>query len=221
MEMNMENLQQRLNDDEVIEFETPTIVLASASPRRAKMLEKYGVRFVRILSSFDDIELNNQFPHEGVTKKQESYYAKSMALAKLQPFIGKVKNGAVITADTTVYCDGRILEKPYTKEKCREQHEFMSGKTTWVYTAIAIYFNGKIRCALQKLKVKILPLPDHVIEEICNEPETLDCSGFRRAGALAPYAISRESTPTGGLSVPMVLQILKKLKFPNETIFVD
>jgi len=91
MEMNMENLQQRLNDDEVIEFETPTIVLASASPRRAKMLEKYGVRFVRILSSFDDIELNNQFPHEGVTKKQESHYAKSMALAKLQPFVDKIK----------------------------------------------------------------------------------------------------------------------------------
>jgi len=217
--MNAKNFQEEFRRGGTIEFETPTIVLGSASPRRVKMLEKHNIRFMQILSTFDDTELNDQFPHEGVTHKQESCYARTMAIAKLRPYIGKVKNGAVITADTTVYCDGRILEKPYTKEKCREQHEFISGKTTWVNTAIAIYFNGKVHCKLQKLKVNILQLPGHVIDEICDEPETLDCSGYRRAGALAPYAISKENTPTGGISVPIILRILKKLKYPKEFIF--
>ena len=208
------DFQQSFNTGETIQFDTPTIVLASNSPARAKMLDQAGIKFIKLLSNFDDATLNDTYPHQNVSKRQEAKYARTMALAKLEPFVGKVKNGAIITADTTLLCQGRILEKPITKEKCREQHEFISGKTTYLYTAIAIYFNGKTLCKIQKIKVKIKPLPDHIIEEICNEPETLNAAGFRRAGALKPYTIA-SNPETGGMCIPLVRKMLRKIGFSN------
>jgi len=208
------NLNDRLSRGEIIEFAKPTIILASASPRRAKKLTEHGIEFIQIKSPVDDSEINEQFPHEGINKRQQLKYVKKMALAKLQPFIGKVKNGAVITCDTTALCDGRILEKPVTKEKCREQHEFISGKTAYTYNAMAVYWepSGKTRCAVEIIKVKFKPLPAEVIEIICNEPETLDCAGYRRAGALGAYVVNNAPL-SNGICMPLVLKMLKKLGF--------
>lgn len=204
----------------LIEFKRPTIVLASNSPRRERVLREHNIRFVKFPSPFDDSTVNDDFSHENVTKRQEEQYAKSMTLAKLQPFIDNSRNAAVITADTTVLCMGRILEKPITRDKCREQHQFISGKKTVVYTAIAVYYDGKVKCDLLKAKVRIKPLPPEVIEEICNEDETLDCAGFRRAGALRPYAVfSKRNKDSRGISIPMILKMLRKFGFPKSEIY--
>ena len=210
--LGVENLQQRLSHGETVAFERPVIILASASPRRARKLTEYGIDFIQIKSPVDDSDINEQFPHEGVSKRQELKYAKKMALAKLQPFIGKIKNGAVITCDTTALCDGRILEKPGTHEKCREQHEFISGKTAYTYNAMAVYFNGKTRCAVEIIKIKFKPIPADVIETICDEPEALDHAGYRRAGALGAY-VANNAPLSNGISVPLILKMLKKLGF--------
>ena len=213
-------LQAKFNSGENIEFEKPTIVLASASPRRSQLLSNAGVRHIQIVSSVDDTELNSQHAHEGVSQEQEIEYAKQMALAKLQPFIGRVKNGAVITADTTVFCNGRILEKPITKERCKEQHEFLSGKTNINYTAYAIYFNGQVLCEVMATPVKIQKLSPETIEAICNEPEILDCAGYRNQGQIGAFLKFKESHRANltGLHIPFILRMLKKIKFPKEHI---
>jgi len=210
--MDANTLQEKLNNGETVEFDAPTIILASASPRRARELTSHGIKFIQIKSPFDDSTINAEFPHDNVTDEQEEEYTKAMALAKLQPFIGKVKNAAVIVADTTALCAGRILEKPITKERCREQHEWISGKTAWTHNAMAVYFNGKTECALEKIEVKFKVIPAEIIEEICNEPETLDCAGYRRAGALGAYVVN-DARRSNGINVPMVLEMLKRLNF--------
>jgi len=209
------DLQQRFNKGETIEFENLTIVLASASPRRSKILHDTGVEYVQIVSSVDDTELNKKFPHEGISKIKALNYVKKMALAKLQPFIGKIKNGAVITADTSILCDGRILEKPLTKERCKEQHEFLSGKANINYTAYAVYFDGKVLCKVMPTKVKVKRLPPQVIESICNEPEILDCAGYRNQGQINPYLRfnKKHTNNLTGLYFPFVLGVLKKVGF--------
>jgi len=203
---------------EQIKFEKPTIVLASASPRRAKHLTDAGIEFVQIPSPVDDTELNDAHPHVGVSRRKEIKYTKQMALAKLQPFIGNVKNGAVITADTTAYCKGRILEKPLTANKCREQHEFLSGKTNLAITAVAIYYNGKIASRAMISKVKIKPLSSQVIDEICGKSETLDAAGYRSAGAINPYVVIKSNPHrlnVQGLDPSLVKKLLRKVGFPK------
>jgi len=183
----MKNLQERFNSGEIIEFEKPTVVLASASPRRSRLLTEHGVEHVVIVSTVDDTDINFEHPHEGVSKKQEIEYSKQMALAKLAPFVNKIKNGAVICADTSVFCAGKILEKLLTVEKCRAQHQFLSGKKNINYTAYAVYYNGVVLCRVMATKVKIKPLSAELIEQICKEPEILDCAGYRHQGLIAPY----------------------------------
>jgi septum formation protein len=177
------------------------------------MLDDAGIKHVKIVGPIDDTKVNMQYAHENVSKKQQRDYVKEMALLKIKPFIGKVENGAVIAADTTVFCKGRILEKPLTKERCKEQHEFFSGKTTINYTGYAVYYNGKTLCRVMATKVRVARLPKAVIQEICNEPEILDCAGYRNQGNIGPYLRLKESQRGNltGLHIPFVLKMLKSV----------
>jgi len=208
-------LQKKFKNGEVIEFDTPTIILGSSSPRRSRLFKENNIPHVQIPSTVDDTELNHLHPHKDVSKKQVIAYAKNMALAKLKPFIGKVVNGAVITMDTTAYLEGRILEKPITPECCREQHLFISGKTNIAYTAYAIYCNGKTVCRVMASKVKIKKLPEDIITACCSDPETLDAAGYRNLGPIFPYVKIRESHRANvtGVHIPFVLKMLKAVGF--------
>ena len=184
---NQNELQNRFNCGEVIELASPTVVLASASPRRSRLLDAAGIKHVKVVSTVNDSELNYKFAHDGIGESQAVEYVEQMALAKLAPFVGKIKNGAVITADTIIYCDGKILEKPLTVERCREQHEFISGKTNINYTGYAVYYNGKKLSRVMPTKVSVDVLPKEIIEQILLEPEILDCAGYRNQGNISNY----------------------------------
>jgi MAF protein len=214
--MNMSN--QNMPDSKAIQFNTPTIVLASNSPRRERILRAAGIQFVKLQSGIDDSTFNFEFNHDDVSAKQVKQYVKQMALTKLKPFTGRVKNTAVITADTVVWCDNKILEKPMTVEKCTEQHEFISGKTNYVYTAVAVYNSNtdKTLCKVLISKVKIAKLSSQVIKQICAEPETLDASGYRSTGAIRPYIKiknSEHALNVEGISPKLVKKLLKQLGF--------
>ena len=199
-----------------IQFDKPTIILASASKLRAKNLEDAGIPFIIKVSSVDDSKLNDLYPHEGVSKRQDAKYTKEMALAKLQPFIGNVKNAAVITADTTCYCCGTILEKAITKDKCREHHKMLSGNVNYVYTAVAIYYNGKVVSDVMKTRVKVDVIPDDVIEQICEENDTLWAAGYRSAGKIRPYLNIKNTEHqrnVEGISPKFVKKLLKKVGY--------
>ncbi|MCL2570167.1 MAG: Maf family protein [Firmicutes bacterium] len=209
------NLQERFNNGEIIKFPEPTLILASASRYRGQIMEQAGYKITKIISTVDDTEINHDHPHENVNSRQETQYAKQMALAKLQPFIGKIKNGAVITVDSSAFCHGRILEKPLTKEKCREQHEFLSGKTNYAYVGYAVYYNGKILTKVKKSKVKIKNLPEEIIQTICNEDHTLNCAGYRTSGAIGPYVIIKPTHKNNviGIDPKLVTKMLRKIGF--------
>ena len=188
----MKELQDKFDAGEIIEFAKTTIVFTSKSKWRKKLLDEAGIKYVVITSDFDDTDINYQHAHTGVSKKEEKNYAREMAIAKMQPFVGKIKNGIVITADTTLFCQGRILEKPLTKERCKEQHSYISGKKTYIYTSIAAYYNGKILTDVLVVKCKIHKLSPEIIEEISNEEETLNCAGFRTGGAIRNHMTFKE-----------------------------
>jgi predicted house-cleaning NTP pyrophosphatase (Maf/HAM1 superfamily) len=97
-------------------------------------------------------------------------------------------------------------------EKCREQHKFISGKRVYAITAIAVHYNGKTLARVMCTPNKIAPLPDDIIEQICNEPYTLQCAGFRSTGAIAPYCKTREKHKQNliGLDVRMLKRMLRK-----------
>ena len=197
-------------------FDKPTIVLGSGSPHRAKILTEHGIDFVKILMPIDEDSINQEVPHTGVDIKFARDYVKMLALEKQKPFVGMIHNGAVITADTVVWCDDVILEKPITREKCRTQHEFISGKITYALTAHAVYYNGKSTVAVKSSLLGIEPLPQAVIEEILTEEVTLQCAGYCTGGAIKNYVWWNKGHANNirGLDVGVVRKLLGKVKFP-------
>lgn len=210
--------QQKFNKGQVIDFEVPTVVLASNSPRRAKVLTGAGIDFVKIIGAVKEEEEHKKYKREGIELEHAVLYANAVAYSKMRSLVGRIKNGAVVTADTVVWCDGRVIEKPLTKEKCAEQHRFLMGKTNYAITAVAVYFNGKSAQASKNSKVKIKKMPEEVIEAICNEPEALDAAGYAyndKTSAIHPYFSVRKCQYNNmlGLDIKIVKKLLKKVGF--------
>ncbi len=106
------------------------IILASNSPRRKDLLTKMGVDFeVRIK------EINEDFPSDLSAKEVAEYLAKKKSNAYRDSVS---KNELVITADTLVSSEDKILNKPETKEEARQMLEFLSNNTHEVITGVSL-----------------------------------------------------------------------------------
>ena len=106
------------------------IILASNSPRRKDLLTKMGVDFeVRIK------EINEGFPSDLSAKEVAEYLAKKKSNAYRDSVS---KNELVITADTLVSSEDKILNKPETKEEARQMLEFLSNNTHEVITGVSL-----------------------------------------------------------------------------------
>lgn len=107
-----------------------TIYLASASPRRRKLLKILNLKF----KSFS-VELNEEIldgEHPVATVKRLS--AEKLELAK-----EKVKKGIIITADTIVVLEKRIIGKPKDQKDAQKILKSLSGNTHTVYTGFSIF----------------------------------------------------------------------------------
>ena len=106
------------------------IILASKSPRRKELLKELGLQF-DILSYDTDESFPDDMPVSEVPK--------FLANQKMKPFEDKISNDAlVITADTIVYCDNKILGKPGNYDEAFEMIKMLSGKWHEVATGVCI-----------------------------------------------------------------------------------
>ncbi len=107
------------------------IYLASASPRRAELLNQIGVNFDVLNVAVDE----NSKQHESV----EDYVAR-LAFAKVIAGreVAPDKEKPVLGADTAVFVDGEILGKPLNFDDGKRMLLLLSGKTHQVLTAVSI-----------------------------------------------------------------------------------
>ena len=86
------------------------LFLASASPRRATLLEQLGLKFETLVCEIDETVLNGERPMS---------YAKRMALWKAMSALKKVdsEHSLIISADTSVVLSDRVLTKPTDFDK--------------------------------------------------------------------------------------------------------
>lgn len=107
------------------------IVLASNSPRRKELLQRMGVNFkVRTLFGIDESypdSLRGEDIVCYISRNKAKAYQSSMA-----------PNELLITADTIVYVDGEVMDKPKNAEQAKEMLHKLSGKTHQVITGVTI-----------------------------------------------------------------------------------
>ena len=107
------------------------VILASNSPRRKELLAGLGVEYeVRTLPDVDE-----SYPETLQGAYIPLYIAREKAdayKALLQP------DELMITADTVVWLDGRVLGKPADREEALQMLRSLSGHTHEVFTGVCI-----------------------------------------------------------------------------------
>ena len=107
------------------------IILASKSPRRRELLEMLDIDFECL--TIDGIE--EKYP-ENLEPERVPEYLAELKAAAYRKVIGK--NDIVITADTVVISNGKILGKPANREDAVEMLLDLSGHTHKVVTGVSV-----------------------------------------------------------------------------------
>lgn len=105
------------------------IWLASASPRRKKLLEQLNIFFKTISVDVDEKIKKGESPIKAV---------KRLSLEKMDKAKKEVKRGIIITADTIVVLNGKIIGKPIDKKDAERILEKLSGRIHIVYTGFSV-----------------------------------------------------------------------------------
>ncbi len=105
------------------------LILASASPRRQKLLGRLGVRFdVRPVEIAEDAGAS----------RDPQIVARRLARAKAEAARLADEQAPILAADTVVAFDGRIFGKPADAGEAREMLRALRGRTHEVVTALAV-----------------------------------------------------------------------------------
>ena len=103
----------------------PTLILASASPRRLELLRQTGLEFKAIPSDADEIH-NEQLTAAELS--QINAYRKARAVSK------KFPDALVIAMDTLVASGSKLFGKPKNTAEARRMLEELQGRTHEVVT---------------------------------------------------------------------------------------
>lgn len=133
-----------------------SIVLASNSPRRKELLQRMGLNFkVRTLFGIDESypdSLRGEDIVRYISRSKANAYRSSMAPDEL-----------LITADTIVYIDGKVLGKPQSPENAKEMLRTLSGKIHQVITGVTILTANRTEDFGVTSQVKFAELTDDEI----------------------------------------------------------
>jgi septum formation protein len=149
---------------------TCRLILASASPRRRELLGQLGIPFEVIVSDVTE--------HEDPDTDPRVMVAHNAAL-KADWVAVRHPDAVVLGADTTVFLDGKAINKPRDLGESRAMLRRLSGREHTVFTGIAIRRLSKglkIDDGVSSL-VQFKAFGDDVIEAYIKVVNTLDKAG--------------------------------------------
>jgi septum formation protein len=127
-----------------------TLVLASASPRRAELLASAGYTFTVDPAHVDEAERPGE-PPEAYVLRVARDKARAVA-ARREP------GDIVLAADTTVVADGEILAKPADESDAVRMLQLLAGREHRVFTGVVAVSGGRELADVVSTRVRLLPL---------------------------------------------------------------
>uniref|UniRef100_A0A832DLH2 dTTP/UTP pyrophosphatase n=1 Tax=Ignavibacterium album TaxID=591197 RepID=A0A832DLH2_9BACT len=146
------------------------IYLASKSPRRRKLLKQLNLKFKSFSVETEENVLPNEKPEKAVLRIAEE---KMFAARK------KIKSGIIITADTLVFLEGKVLGKPVNQNDAFRMLKKLSNKTHQVYSSYCIHNtnSGETIIEFVKTDVTFRKLTDKEIRDYIKTGSPMDKAG--------------------------------------------
>lgn len=177
----------------------PSIVLASASPYRRDLLDRF-------LDSYQTVspDIDESNPEMLSPKK----LARHLARQKAETVSRQARDSLIIGADQLAVLDGQVLGKPGDHQKAVEQLMAASGHTVTFRTAVCILDPvGRTRHEhVDKTTVRFRQFDRRLAESYLRHDQPYDCAGsFKIEGAgFVLFESVTTDDPTALIGLPMI-----------------
>lgn len=184
------------------------IILASNSPRRKELMSGLGVDYVvktlpDVDESYPDSLQGGDIPEFIACKKAGAYRS------ILQP------DELLITADTIVWLDGKVLGKPQGREGAVEMLRALSGKKHQVFTGVCLTTTEWQKSFTAASDVLFDELSDEEIAYYVDRYQPMDKAGAYGVqewiGYIGVHSISGSFYNIMGLPIQKLYKVLKTL----------
>jgi septum formation protein len=144
-------------------------ILASKSPRRNQLLKSLGIEFEVKTKEVDEIYPDN------LIKEEIPVF---LAELKAEPFLADLsENDLLITADTIVWFEGKVLGKPKNKAEAIQMLHQLSGKEHQVISGVCLTTSFKRKSFYSISNVHFKTLTHNEIEYYVSEFKPFDKAG--------------------------------------------
>jgi len=181
------------------------LILGSGSPRRKQLLEGLGLDFKVMVKPTEE-----NFPSHLKAAEIPLYLCENKAMAFHS---NELKHHVLLTADTIVWVDNEVLNKPTTDQEAIEMLQKLSGKMHEVFTGVCLRSSSKIEKFAVLTRVYFKELTRDEIDFYVRNFKPFDKAGAYGAQEWMGYvAISRlEGSYFNVMGLP-VMEVWEKLK---------
>lgn len=177
----------------------PPLLLASTSPYRAELMGRLGLAFDTRDPGVDETRRPGEAPRD---------YVLRLAREKAAAVHCRAPGSVVVGADQAAVLDGRILGKPGTEARAREQLRAASGRAVEFLTGLAVAGPepGRIRAEVVPFRVAFRRLDAARIDAYVARDRPLDCAGSFRAEGLGIALFERleGDDPAALVGLPLI-----------------
>lgn len=190
-------------------MENYDLILASASPRRAEILRQMGVSYRKVPANIDE----SVWPQELAVD-----YVQRMAMEKAQHVISQsTKITPILGADTCVVCDSKIFGKPLDQGQAIDMLTTLSGRSHWVFTAVAVGNSESCLVSMSKTEVTFRQLSIAECLSYWETGEPCDKAGsyaIQGCGAVFVKSIKGSYSGVVGLPIEETALLLRNFGIP-------
>ncbi len=182
------------------------IILGSQSPRRKEIMDFFSLPFDQIPAHFDEESL----PFSG----NPSTYAITLSQKKAEVLAQKFPSEIIMTADTVVFFNGKLYNKPGSQEEAFAFLKAFSGKWQQVITAVTVQKGTEVFSSHEETKLLFNSLSDDQIRKFHTYCLALDKAGgfaIEKAGSLLISKIEGSYDTVMGLPINTVYKLLLKV----------
>lgn len=182
------------------------LILGSQSPRRQEILSFFSLPFEQITPHFAE-EL---IPFDG----DPVNYASSLSEGKALSLIGRYPKAVILSADTVVFKEGEIFNKPTDEQENFEMLKKLNGSWHSVFTAVTATSEHHTSTRCEETRIEFHHLLDSQLQLYHRAFQGTDKAGgysIQRGGSLIIKRMEGCFYNAMGLPIGALKQVLKEV----------
>ncbi len=182
-----------------------TIILGSESPRRKEILQFFSIPFTQCSSNFDEESI--------VYTGEPAKYVETLAGKKAEALSAIHKDKPILTADTAVFCKGKLYNKPKDRNEAFSFLSELSNEVHSVFTGVALSYQNTLYVLSEETKITFHDLSPDQINRYLDQIKFLDKAGsyaIQQGGGLLVKKLEGCYYNVMGLPLNSLRELLQK-----------